>query len=622
MSKINFFEDFFNALDVVQFVEQCLILEGQPMKVTGNGREFVADIMRYAAHVLPYSQNAKPVVVLKGRQVGMSTTTAALMLYFMYAEKHKAFAHFFPDVGHARRHSSKRFIEMIEDSINNGRLPREFLNKAGTQSQAQKDFQNSNTAYIEGVSTDARRVRGMSISGLPIYDEFGETTRSAYKVSLDAAANTHFGYVDHGRQIPHLVFGTPLEEGSLFQDIWNKSNKQEYHFKCIHCGHYFPLFYEVITRTEVFTNLIQGTLIKCLDQHGQGCQKIMDKKSDAMKNGKWASTLPVDAPYDFVGFYVPQYLSAIITREVVDHKRLNDPPREFYNECLGKFYSAQEDVLTAAQIQKLVTENPPTGEWDLPAFIKDKKTFMGIDWGLRVSGDEDSGQGSYTVITILSHLPTGQLKLEHAIRLTMKDIDEQIQVVNDLARKFNVLKIVADRGAGEAQWQRLEKYHGVDRFTPCQWSGNMKRTFTYTKDLNLITAAKHSVHEEFFDLLRQGKFCFPNSSRAEEEIGWIYEHMSNIDVVLKEANGMIKKFYEKKRGKPTDGLASLVFAYTAFLFVKTQGFIMTNSQISSAAPSSKRSLLSTASILPTRPSAGHSSNNSINYSRSDRRRIR
>lgn len=621
MTKSSFFDDFFTSLDVVQFIEQCLILEGQPFKYTDNGRYFMVDIMRYAAHILPYSKSAKPMVVLKGRQVGMSTTTAALMLYFMYAEAHKAFAHFFPDVGHARRHSSKRFVELIEDSVNKGKLGADFVNKKGTQSLNQKDFHKSNTTYIEGVSVDARRVRGMSISGLPIYDEFATTTRAAYKNSLEAASNTHFGYIDNGRQLPHMVFGTPEEEGSLFQEIWGRSNQQEFHFKCTHCGHFFPLFYEVITRSEVFTNLVQGTLIKCLDKNGQGCQKVMDKKSQAMKEGKWMSILPESsAVYDFTGFYVPQYLSASITREVIDYKRENDPPRTFYNECLGRFYSAQADVLTAAQIQKLVSENPPTGDWDLPAFIKDKKTFMGIDWGLRVSGEEDSGSGSYTVITILSLMPTGQLKLEYAQRLTMKDIDEQIQYVNDLARKYNVLKIVADRGAGEAQWQRLEKYHGADRFTPCQWSGNMKRTYTYTKDLNLITAAKHSVHEEFFDLLRQGKFCFPNSPRAEEEIGWMYEHMSNIEVVLKEANGMIKKFYEKKRGRPTDGLASIVYAYTAYMFHKTQAFNMTGAQ-AQITGTHGRSLLSTVFAAPTR-SRNNAGAENINYSRNDRRRIR
>lgn len=625
MSKNSLFTDFFSNLDIIQFVESCLVLQGQPYRYLKNGRDFMADILRYGAHVLPYSNKAKPMVVLKGRQIGMSTATSALMLYYMYAEDHKTFGHFFPEVGMARRHSSKTFIEMIEDSMVVGKLPKDFLNKRATQSQAQKDFHRSNTIYIEGVSTDARRIRGMSLTGLPVYDEFASTTREAYKNSLETAANSHFGYVDNNKQIPHIVFGTPESEGSLFENIWDMSDKREYHLKCTHCGMYFPLFYEVKSRDDVFTNLKHGTLVACMDREGRGCGGIMDKKDKAMQEGKWMSSLTEEQKqrnkdkfgdtHNFVGFYVPQFLSGEITRESIDHKRQNDPPRVFANEVLGKFYSNVEDALTPAQVLHYTATKPNTGDWDLPTAILDKKTFMGIDWGGRASGEEDNGMGSYTVVTILSLLPTGQLKLEHASRLNTTDIDDQLKQIRDLVKRFNVCKIIADRGYGEAQRQRLTQTYG-DLFTACLWSSNMKKAQVYAKDVNLITADKHVLHENFFDQLRQYKFCFPNSQKAEEELEWMREHITNVEVVNVEVSGMIKKTYQKKRGKETDGLASLIYAYTAFQFVKTAAF--TKEEHGLPSTSNRGSLLGTVSVVPQGRSMRQHTH--INYSRSDRRR--
>lgn len=576
------FDDFFANLDIVQFVESYLVLQGKPFKYSNNGRDWMKDVLRYAAHVLPYSKSAKPMVVLKGRQCGMSTATSALMLYYMYACDHKTFGHFFPEVKQAQRYSGKAFIEMIEDSIIRGNLPKHFLNKKATQSLTQKDFHNSNTVYIEGTSADARRLRGMSLTGIPVYDEFATTTKEAYKVSLETAANTHFGFIDNNKQTPHIVFGTPESEGSQFEKIWESSDKKEFHLKCPHCGHYFSLFYDIISREEVFTNLKTGTLVTCLDKEGKGCQKVLDKLDpQVMLEGRWISTLTeadrmrniesFGDTHTFAGFYVPQYLSGNIPREVIDEKRRTNSAREFFNEVLGKFYSSQEDVLTPQQVLELTTKRPDTGDWNLPPAVTDKKTFMGIDWGGRVSGEEDAGTGSYTVVTVLSLLPTGHLKLEHASQLSASTTEEKVKAVCELIKKFNCIKICADRGYGQAERERLEEIYG-SRFTAVQWNANLKRVHTYSSDINLITSDKHVLHELFFDQLRQDKFCFPNSLSAEEQLTWLREHICNVEVINKEINGRVKKTYEKKKGRVTDGLASILYSYTAFQFHKTGGF--------------------------------------------------
>lgn len=614
------FNNFLSSLDVVEFVENNLVLEGKPFTYTNNGRDFAKEIMRYCCHVLPYSKRSRPVCVLKSRQVGLSTLTAAIMLYFMKMEKNKSFLHAFPEIGQARRFSSKRLIELIEDSLKKGTLPLDFMHRGGSQSLTQKDFHNNNTLYIEGTSIDGRRLRGVSISGLCCMDEFGTMNEEAFRNVLEASSNSHFGYIDNGRQLPHLVFGTPFSEGSLFHKIWERSNKQKFFYKCIHCGHKFPLFYNPINREEAFTNLVTGTIIKCLDEHGVGCQKVMDKVKE-MPKGTWIATIPANQDYDYTGFEIPQFLNGSITRESVDAKRKEYPTRQFYNEVLGKFYSFEEEVLTKSDIIRYTTTKPDTKDWDFPPHVLDKQTFMGVDWGARISGVEDTGQGSYTVATVMSLTPTGQLKLEHASRLSTNDTDEKVRQINELIKKFNVKKCIADKGFGQSECQRLQKIQGADRFSSCEWAGNIKKTFNYSDDINTIRVDKHVVHEIFFDDLRQGKFIFPYSLKAEAEIEWLLDHMTNIEVVTTDVNGVIKKQYHKKTGKETDGLASLIYAFTAYQFFKTKGFIDFNDTRSGLGHSSKSNSLAPY-LVQSRNFGGLSSANNgpKNYSRSDRRR--
>jgi hypothetical protein len=413
-----------------------------------------------------------------------------------------------------------------------------------------------------------------------------------------------------------MVFGTPLSEGSQFYKMWERSNKQKFFFKCPHCAHQLPLFYNPINRDEVFTNLVSGTLVKCLDEEGRGCQKIFDKITE-MSKGSWKQTLDANKEYDYIGFEVPQFLNGSITRESIDAKRREYPARQFYNEVLGKFYSFEEDVLTKADIVRLTTSKPDTKNWDFSPYILDKQTFMGIDWGARVSGVDDTGSGSYTVATIFSLMPTGQLKLEHATRLTTNDTDDKVNQISDLIKKFNVRKCIADKGFGQSECQRLEKKFGADRFSSCEWSGNIKKVFNYAEDVNTIRVDKHVVHEIFFDELRQGKLSFPYSLKAEAEIEWLLDHMTNIEVINTDLGGIIKKQYHKKAGKETDGLASLIYAYTAYQFFKTDKFARYGDAKVAARG---KTMLSPYAVVPGKGSSGGLAGRDPVYSRSDRRR--
>ena len=64
------------------FCEANLTLEGEPFTLSGNGYKPFADIYRYIG-IKALEPTAKPVIMVKGRQVGATTMASALEMYFM-----------------------------------------------------------------------------------------------------------------------------------------------------------------------------------------------------------------------------------------------------------------------------------------------------------------------------------------------------------------------------------------------------------------------------------------------------------------------------------------------------------------------------------------------------------
>jgi hypothetical protein len=69
-------------IDPVSFSENYLTIDGKPLKLGGGtGWKYLADIYRYIA-TKALGPDGKPVVCVKGRQVGATTMATALELYF------------------------------------------------------------------------------------------------------------------------------------------------------------------------------------------------------------------------------------------------------------------------------------------------------------------------------------------------------------------------------------------------------------------------------------------------------------------------------------------------------------------------------------------------------------
>lgn len=556
----------FSLIDPIEFVGQMMTIDGKPFQLIDCGRDYLHEIYRYIC-LEAVGARGKPVVVKKGRQVEMTTTACAISLYMACGGTydHIRGLHTFPQIEQARRYSKVTFSPTITESTN-GALA-SLLESDG--SVTQKPFKSGNFILIEGAGDQGDRLRGLPLD-YALFDEIQDLAKSARENTQEALSHSKFGPPGFGLE---LDFGTPKDINSDFYDLWMASDRREYYLKCLHCGHLFPLFYKFTTAKEIQdTNFIEGFMVECRDPEGKGCRQKMDKRR-AVKGGKWVPQGDSNAPRR--GYYISQLLVPNITREALDEKLRDKTARAFANEVMGDFYSGRETGPSFGEIVEATTKNPNTHEWRFSPVVTDRMTWAGIDWGQRLSGEDDEGMGGYTVFIVLSRLSEGKFRLEFAHRMEQAKVmgDEgQIQQMMEWIRQYNCKVVACDFGAGMVQNQVLkEKY--PDRVIEIISSANCKTAYRYDKATHQISIDKHRVFEELYDvLLDQKGFAFPYKEPTRVE--WLMEHICNVEIdSVLTGSGQIKKRYQKQSStKPIDGACALMYAYVGYKFQKTQGF--------------------------------------------------
>jgi len=576
-------------LDPINFIENNLTIKGKRYTAaegTGlraSGREYLHEILRYIC-LEAIGPEGLPVVVKKGRQVEMSTLAMGICSFFMCSGQydHVTGLHGFPQIDQAHRFSNERFDTMIHESVD-GRLWQKRAmavnaksgetaaeRRKATYSVSQKDFVGTNTLYIEGASEEGNRLRNISVDFV-LYDEIQDWYTAARENVQEANSHSRFGRQGFGLE---MFFGTPKDKKSDFYRMWQSTDQREYHVRCIHCGHFFPI---------TLDNFESGFLIKCQDHEGKGCLELQDKRK-AMVHGQWIPTAPENS-HIARGYAISQLYIPTITREAIDLKAPDSPdenlrksPRSFANEVMGDFYTDAFDSMGYADVLRCLTMMELRGgeiqeysrNLHIAPFIDDQFTWMGIDWGGRVAGEDDQGKGGYTVVIILSQRPDRRLHVEFAKRLEVANIEEQIKEISDYVRRYHVAQIAADFGYGHAQIQLLQAEWG-DRVKSVYSTQGAKRSYAFNGDQNMITIDRSQILGEFFESLNQYHFSVPFAEPAKIE--WLIEHIANIEITSHTVGGMLRKKYGKRgAANPVDGLMALVYAWTAYKFDRTQGF--------------------------------------------------
>lgn len=177
------FEELKNQLlmiDPVSFVERYLTLDGKKFSLHNNGYKPFADIYRYIG-IKALEPTAKPVILVKGRQVGGTTMAGALEMYFMGSGMFGVgdkppirVIHAFPQLELAAAYSKTKLNSMILSSVQTGEAkagtkPKSYMQSLLDTSSATNDslhfkqFVNGNHIWIESTGLDADRIMGRQL---------------------------------------------------------------------------------------------------------------------------------------------------------------------------------------------------------------------------------------------------------------------------------------------------------------------------------------------------------------------------------------------------------------------------------------------------------------------------
>jgi hypothetical protein len=581
------------AADPVAFCEKYLTLDGAPFRIHGNGFRPFADMYRYVG-VRALDRNAKPLILVKSRQVGGTTLAAALEMYFMgsglfgVGDRSPArIIHAFPQLAMAADFTKTKLNPMISGSVISDsynqrgkqkvksymQLLLEENNDAG-DSLGFKQFINGNNIRIDSTGIDADRLRGRT-ADIFFFDEIQDISEEAISNATKILTAAKYGPEGVGVQV---YFGTPKRKGSPFHKRWLVSSQQYYYLGCEKCQKYFPLYTPESDDWEKIW-LYEYT-VQCTH-----CQHKQDKR-DAAERGKWVGTKDPDDPSClYVGFHINQLYMPYLTKEkILANKPGNHPTqteRAYKNEVLGEFYHGDSSPLTSEDIQEFCGEPGRKMRQQItPA--DDMVAFLGLDYGARSDLEQianpekyrDRGQSFSCAVVIVPRTPS-IISIEYATKFRYNDIEHKKSAIDQIMRRYNIKLAVGDIGYANDFAEILYHIYG-DRYLVSRAHNKINDKIK----LNNETVPKEIIFEkdfyltELFEKFKRGEIKFPYGSY--EKIAWLIQHCTSMDIKPSISRSGDPQIHYVKGNTANDGLMALLNAWLAYKHFTTSGFTVRN----------------------------------------------
>jgi hypothetical protein len=168
------------VLDPVSFAEHNLTIDGKPFDLSGSGWKYMAEIYRTVSAQVE-NKEAKPIILLKGRQVGATIMAGVLSLHMgssgLYgAESSKPpirVMHVFPDLKRCGVYAKDILATLISGSKDNY-ISKRALKVARVvdleDTQTQKNFIGMNKVRVDSIGKSGDRIRG-STQDVLLFDE-------------------------------------------------------------------------------------------------------------------------------------------------------------------------------------------------------------------------------------------------------------------------------------------------------------------------------------------------------------------------------------------------------------------------------------------------------------------
>ncbi len=576
------------AIDPVSWCEKHLTLEGKPYRINGNGYKPLADIARTIG-LKALEKGGLPIVICKGRQIGLTVLNAALEMYFMgsgiFGNGHNPpirIIHCFPQLELANAYSKVKLNAMINNSVTShdeekvvkgGQKPKSFMQNLLDRSSDSNDslnfkqFQGGNHMFIESIGLDGNRTMGKSADVL-IFDEVQKMPRLGVGNSTKVLTKANYGSKGSGVQV---YFGTPLQRGSMFWDMWNDSSQQFYHLGCEKCKKYFPLFSQNSNDWEEIW--LYGHTVRCTH-----CGFEQDKDA-SVERGKWIASRDL-GECEYIGFHLNQLYNPDYTKErILDEKpgrSTVNTERTYQNEVLGNFWSGETGIISPEEIREFCGD--PERKFRATITPEDNElVFLGIDIGAKndleqlIDGPKKTTQGqSYSTAVIISITGPQRISIEKAEKFKRNDFASKKETIKYFMRKYSCNLAVMDLGFTGDLSEVLQTEYG-DKFLSSQASHRVNEHIKYNDSVfpKVITFERDYWIAEFYEQMRKGNVRFPLGDY--EKIAWLIQHCTNMEIKpsISRAGEVSPKYI---KSGPNDGFMALLNAYLAYKFYISNGF--------------------------------------------------
>lgn len=586
-------------IDPVHFAESNLTLDGKPFRLHGNGYKPFADIYRYIG-IKALEPNAKPVIMVKGRQVGATTMASALEMYFMGSGLFGTginpairVIHAFPQLELAAAYSKTKLNQMIVSAVpapgsdpKKAGKPKSCMQALLDQSTATNDslhfkqFIGGNHLWVESTGLDADRIMGRTADVI-FFDEVQKTSGQAIGNALKILTTAKYGKKSKGVQI---YFGTPRRKGSDFHKMWKLSSQQYYYLGCENCQGHFPLYTPGSDDWEKVW--LHGFIVKC-----PHCSFEQDKR-EAAERGKWiALKNSNDEDCEMIGFHINQLYMPMFSKEDIVKEKPGIHPinteRVFQNEVLGEFFQGDASPITPEEIREHCSDvgrkfsarilPPPPGSNDLQQIV-----VLGIDYGARsdleqlANPDKVKAAGqSYSTAVVLSAKGPHLLSIEFATKFKRNDMESKKGIIDQLMRQYSIQLAVGDIGYSNDFSAVLHNTYG-DRYIVSRAHNKINGHVKYTTDAfpkEIIFERDHYI-AELYDFMKKGQIKFPFGDY--EKIAWLIEHCASMEIKPSISRVGEPTIHYVKGSTPNDGFMALLNAYLAYKFILTKGFTNNN----------------------------------------------
>jgi len=579
-------------IDPIAYCENTLMLDGKPYRLNGNGYAPFRALFRQIA-INSLRPDSKPIVMVKGRQVGATTMANALELYFMtsglFGTNNRApmrIIHLFPDLIRTYIYAKTKFNPMIRSAvqIDDPRKPNKKISiieskldkaSATNDSLQFKQFVGDNFIRLESTGRDGERLRGGTVDCL-FYDECQSIPGPAIANANKMLTTAQYGKVGSGIQV---YFGTPLSKNSAYYKMWARSTQAYYHLGCEKCENLFPLYTPGSNNWEKIW--LHGFIVQC-----PYCQHTQDKRF-AAERGKWVHLAfddnknKTEKDCEYIGYHINQLYNPLFTRERMDKEKPEISPtnteRIYQNEVLGEFYAGEMGPITADEIEEKCADKERLMRNSI-GIGEEKLVFAGFDWGKRndpdaVGKEESDRQGgqSFSTCVVLSEEGPGRLVIDYAAIVKKNDFEYKKGFIHEVMRKYSVTQAVGDIGYANDLTEVMQRDYG-DRFLA---SNLLTKVNGYVK-LNdtafphIILAEREYHIAEVFNIMKKGMVRFP--WKDWERISWLVNHCCSMDVkvTFNVVNEPVRRFV--KGSTPNDGFMALLNAYLAYKYYATKGF--------------------------------------------------